>query len=147
MKKIMVLMLIIFLMLVLSTTLRADTTPTENELNQPKKGTEEPDKVYARYVLAVHSGDINTIKGIVYSKSLVLWNNNGKQMLAMTKNNIPSNPVLTRKRQEKEYQYNYTVLSYTGQTTKGNAAVGEVKMIVENGVWKLYQENWRLTGR
>jgi hypothetical protein len=144
MKKLAVLLLIISFVLVLSSALHADT---DTEMYEPKQGAEEPEKVYARYVQAVHSGDINMIRSLVYSKSLVLWNQNAKQMLAMTKNNLPQNPVLNSKRSEKQFQYNYLVMNYTGQGAKGGLLVGEVRMIVENGVWKLYQENWRTVGR
>jgi hypothetical protein len=150
-KKIAVPLLVTFLILILTASLQAQMETTETmgtmEAYELKSGAEEPDKVYAKYARAVHSDDLNTIRSLVYSKSLVLWSQNAKQMLAMTKNNVPINPVLSSKRSEKQYQYNYMIMTYTGQSPKGTTLAGEVRMIVENGVWKVYQENWRAVGR
>jgi hypothetical protein len=92
----------------------------------------------------VHKGDIKNLKNLVYSQNwAILWEKNGNKMIAMTKNTIPANPSLMSKKSEKQYQYNYMVMNMTGVNSNGCNVVGEVKMIVENGVWKVYQEIWR----
>jgi len=111
--------------------------------NSPRKGAEAPEKVYMRYVNAVHKGDIKTIKKLLYSSSLILWKKNGRKMLAITRKIVPMNPQLVSKRQEKQFQYNYTILNMRGVSPRGNSSVGEIKLIVENGDWKIYTEIWK----
>lgn len=114
-----------------------------NKMNTPREGAEAPEKVYARYVTAVHKGDLKIIKTLVYSKSLLIWDRNGREMLAMTKNTVPKNPQLISEKKKKEFQYNYTILSMKGVSPQGHPVMGEVEMIVESGEWKVYQEIWR----
>jgi hypothetical protein len=109
-----------------------------------KAGAQSPQVVYARYVDAVHKGDISTVKELVYSRSRELWNRDSKKMMAMTKNGIPKNPLLQSMSETKQFQYNYTIMKMTGNSPVDNKPMlGEVRMIVEDGVWKVYMENWK----
>ncbi|MCE1245582.1 MAG: hypothetical protein LWY06_02935 [Firmicutes bacterium] len=115
-----------------------------DEGSELKQGAQSPQVVYARYVDAVHKGDINTAKELVYSRSRELWNKDPKKMLAMTKNGIPTNPVLQSMNETREFQYVYTVMKMTGTSARDSRPmVGEVRMIVEDGGWKVYTEVWR----
>jgi predicted S18 family serine protease len=114
-----------------------------NEGNIPAKDAEAPEKVYIRYARAVHGGDIPAIRTMVYSRSLLLWDKNGKQMLGMTKNSIPASPELVGRKPVKESQYHYMVLTMRGTSSKGLPMTGEVKMIVEKSQWRVYSEIWR----
>ncbi len=111
--------------------------------NTLSKNAEAPEKVYARYCRAVHSGDVGAIKNLVYSRALPLWNNNSRQMLAMTKNSVPPVPRMISRRDKQEFQYNYTEMSMTGSMPDGKSVNGNVTMIVEKGQWKVYEEKWR----
>ncbi|MFP4498088.1 MAG: hypothetical protein ACLFQV_07745 [Vulcanimicrobiota bacterium] len=113
------------------------------EVDELKDDAQSAEQVYAEYVTAVHQGKISRIKSLVYSQSLLLWNKKTKTMLKMTQQTIPQSPRLISSRPEKEYQYNYMVLTYQGVNTDGKPVTGEIKMIVENGEWKVYQEVWK----
>jgi len=108
-----------------------------------KEGADPPQTVYARYVQAVHNGDIKTIRKLLYSRTSNLWKKSPKKMLAYTRNTIPRNPVLQSKKESHEYQYTYTFMTYTGMSPSNKRVLGQIRMIVEGGEWKVYMEVWK----
>ena len=144
MRNIALLMLVIFVLaLTGASPVQAEDGVDVIQENTLSKNADRPEKVYARYCRAVHTGDLNTIKKLVYSRALILWNRNGRKMMAITKNSIPPIPRMISRKDRKEYQYNYTEMTMTGKMPKGQPVRGTVTMIVEKGQWKVYEEKWR----
>lgn len=110
----------------------------------PAEASDDPQLVFFRFVDAVHSGDINTIKTLIYSDEKMLWDKRPNEMLNMERANLPKNPNLISKDVTQEFQYQITVLKFSGVSPKNNKPVtGEVRMILEDGKWKVSQRFWR----
>lgn len=138
-KKLFVLMAIVFCMMATAMVQAQDTMET------PKEGASAPEVVYMQYVHAVHSGDLKTIEKLIYSRGWdALWKKSPGKMLAMAKKIVPNDPSLQSRQETQEYQYRYTALKYVGTSPLNNKRIqGDVRMILEGGEWKVYQEIWK----
>ena len=87
-------------------------------------------------------GDRATIKKLVNSSELMLWNKVPRKMLAIERSQVPQKLSLVSKQPFKKYQYNYMILKLTGVTKKGIPKRGVVMMLVENGEWKVEARKW-----
>ena len=114
--------------------------------NKLKEGAEAPEVIYQRYLHAVADGDLKKIEHYVYSREWAyLWKKSPRKMLVMVRKIIPDNPVLNSKTESTEYQYKYTDLVYIGtsKVNKNHRIKGYVRMIIENGEWKVYMQKWK----
>lgn len=109
-----------------------------------KENAESPELVFSKFVDAVHRKDINVVKKLVYSKEAILWEKDSRSMLSMLLTVLPRNPILQSKTESREYQYHYTIMEYIGNSPKTKQKVwGQVRMIVEDGEWKVFQQLWK----
>ncbi len=139
-RKLFALVTVVFCLVIFTAALAQDKDVVET----PKEGASAPEVVYMQYVRAVHSGDLKTIEKLVYSRGWdYLWKKSPAKMLAMAKNIVPKDPSLQSKEETQEYQYRYTVLKYVGTSPRNTRIHGEIRMILEGGEWKVYQEQWR----
>lgn len=139
-RKLFIFVTVVFCLTIFITAWAQDKDVVET----PKEGASAPEVVYMQYVHAVHSGDLKTIEKLVYSRGWeALWKKSPGKMLAMAKNIVPKDPSLQSKQETQEYQYRYTVLKYVGTSPRNTRIHGEVRMILEDGEWKVYQEIWK----
>ncbi len=120
----------------------ASTYTDVEKQNTPLPNATPPEKVYLNFVDAVYKGDLRTVKKLVCSAEVPLWDRAGRKMLAIEKNQVPENPTFVGKEPFKKYQYNYMILKLTGVTKKGIHKKGVVFMVVENGHWKVEARMW-----
>ena len=138
-RKLFVFTAVVFCLMVAGAAMAQDAVET------PKEGASPPEAVYMQYVHAVHNNDLKTIEKLVYSRGWdALWKKSPKKMQAMAKKIVPNDPSLQSKQETQEYQYKYTTLKYVGTSPSNNKRIhGDVRMILEGGEWKVYQEIWR----
>jgi hypothetical protein len=105
-----------------------------------------PARAYAEYHRGCIEGDIKMIRGFLAAKNLKEFDTSGKEMREAMIDTLKMRPskIKIGKPTVTSDKASFTVEGTGGDIEK---AIGSIKMILENGSWKVLKDKWEITSK